>query len=102
VPGLSDELAAAALSDLAGGRDLAIGPSGDGSMFFVAIAHRDPRLVALIGQPFPGVAVTAGALGFTVGMLRSERRLVTPADAFALLADPLAPPELTALLAPLR
>ncbi len=40
----------------------------------------------------------AGELGAEVGMLRHERLLVTPADAAALLADPLLPDELRAAL----
>jgi hypothetical protein len=40
----------------------------------------------------------AGELGAEVGMLRHERLLVTPADAAALLADPMAPPDLRAAL----
>ena len=40
----------------------------------------------------------ARELGAEVGMLRHERLLVTPGDAAALLADPLAPADLRAAL----
>jgi hypothetical protein len=102
VPGLREDLATAALADLAAGLDLSVGPTGDGSTFFVAIARSDPALLGLVGVPFPEVAVAAGAAGLRLGMLRSERRLVTPADGLALLADPMAPHDLTELLGPLR
>jgi glycosyltransferase A (GT-A) superfamily protein (DUF2064 family) len=102
VPGLTDDLATAALDDFAAGVDLTSGPSGDGSPFLVGLARPDPRLLALIGRPFAVVAQAALEHGLQLGMLRSERRLATRADALALLADPLAPAELIELLAPLR
>jgi hypothetical protein len=40
--------------------------------------------------------------GITVGLLRSERRLVSPADARALASEPRAPAELAELVRSLR
>jgi hypothetical protein len=64
----------------------------------VALARPEPQLLALVGAPFDEVAAAAVALGGDLGMLRAERRLATLADARAVRADPLAPPELRDLL----
>jgi hypothetical protein len=99
VPGLADAHCVAALDDLGAGVLLSSGASGDGTPFLVALARPEPALVALVGAPFDEVAAGAVALGGELGMLRTERRLTSVADARAVRVDPLAPPELRALLA---
>jgi hypothetical protein len=99
VPGLAEAHCVAALDDLAAGVLLSSGASGDGTPFLVALARAEPALVALVGAPFNEVAAGAVALGGELGMLRTERRLTSVADARAVRADPLAPPELRELLA---
>ena len=99
VPGLSAHHLAAARDDLAAGVLLTSAPSNDGTPFVVALARPAPELLALVGAPFEDVAAAALNLGGELGMLRAERRLATLADALAMRADPLAPPELRDLLA---
>lgn len=100
VPGLSRAHAEGALGDLEAGVLLTTALSGDGSPFLVGLGRPEPELLAAIGDSFDALAATAVRLGGEVGMLRPERRLTTPADARALLADPTAPPELRELLSP--
>jgi hypothetical protein len=100
VPGLSEHHAAAALDDLADGLDIAFAPATDGRPFLIALATLDRELLATADSSFEELAATIRARDGGLGLLRSERRLVTPADARALAADPLAPPELLAFLGP--
>jgi hypothetical protein len=102
VPGLSAHHLDAALDDLANGVLLSSAPTSDGTPFVVALARPEPDLLPLVGAPFEEVAAAALKLGGELGMLRAERRLATLADARALRADPMAPPELRAALAGLR
>jgi hypothetical protein len=99
VPGLSAVHLAGALDDLRAGVLLSTAASDDGTPFLVALSRPDPRLLAVVGGSFEDVGGAAVALGGELGMLRTERRLTSVADARAVLADPLAPPELRALLA---
>jgi hypothetical protein len=99
VPGLSDHHRDAALGDLAAGVLMTTAPSSDGTPFLVALARPAPELLALAGASFDELARATLALGGELGMLRAERRLASLADARALRADPLAPPELRELLA---
>ena len=98
VPRLDDALAASALADLDAGCVLSFAPATDARPYLIALAAASPELLAL----FHGVRkrdvifAEATRLG-EVGLLRSERRLVTPEDARALALDPLAPPALLAL-----
>ena len=94
VPRLDARLAAAALDDLRQGADAVWAPTNDGSPYLVAFARPEPELLELLGQGFDAWAGAVAARGGGLGMLRSERRLVSPADAHALAADPLAPEEL--------
>jgi hypothetical protein len=94
VPALDARLAAAALEDLAAGADVVWAPTTDGTPFLLGFARPDPELLDLVGGGFEAWAGAAATRGGGLGMLRSERRLVTPADARALAADPLAPEEL--------
>jgi hypothetical protein len=98
VPGLDDRLAEAALADLAEGAQLAMAPATDGRPFLVALANADPRLVRAAADGLPDRQAAAQLIGGEFGLLRSERRLVTPGDARAFAADPLTPPDLAALL----
>jgi hypothetical protein len=88
VPGLDAGLATAALEDLDAGAGICVGPATDGSPYLVALPSTEPELLALVEvgreQLFGAVAGLEGGMG----MLRSERRLVSPADARALAADP--------------
>jgi hypothetical protein len=102
VPGLSEIHRDGALDDLRAGVLLSSAASGDGTPFLVALSRPKPELLAVIGGSFEEVGAAAVALGGELGMLRTERRLTTVADARAVLADPLAPAELRALLAALR
>lgn len=100
VPGLDDRLALAALADLAAGADLTMAPATDGRPFLVALAVASPELVLQAAGGLQDREAAATLAGGEFGLLRSERRLVTPGDARAFAADPLTPPELAALLRP--
>lgn len=102
VPRLDDELAAAALADLASGGRLSFAPATDARPFLLALASPAPELLAFAAageEDRATIAAAATELGGDVGLLRSERRLVTPADARALAIDPLVPADLRALAA---
>jgi uncharacterized protein len=96
--------AAAALADLAAGCDVAIGATLEGGWYLAGLREPRPELLAVapVGwQREGGIALVlrrARELGAEVGMLRHERLLATPADAAALLADPLLPSDLRAAL----
>lgn len=94
VPALVAAHATAALDDLRDGLDVVFAPSTDGSPFLLALPRPEPELLDLLGEGFDVLAGAATARGGGIGMLRSERRLVTPADARALAADPVAPEEI--------
>jgi hypothetical protein len=100
VPGLDDRLARTALADLAAGAGLAMAPATDGRPFLLALARADPALVHAAAGGLADRQAAAELIGGEFGLLRSERRLVTPGDARAFAADPLTPPELAALLHP--
>lgn len=88
-PRLGAGHASAALVDLGEGADLVVGPAHDGGWYLMAMHTPMPRIL--------GAATVAECLraamedGLEVGLLRMERDLATPADAAALLADPLVP-----------
>lgn len=101
VPRLDPALAHGALGDLAAGCGLSFAPATDGRPFLLGFPAPSPEALALLTAAHAGrdaLFAAAAALG-EIGMLRSERRLVTPADARALALDPIAPPELRALAA---
>jgi glycosyltransferase A (GT-A) superfamily protein (DUF2064 family) len=100
VPGLDDRLADAALADLAKGAGMSMAPATDGRPFLVALATADPELIRAAADGLPDRQAAAELIGGEFGLLRSERRLVTPGDARAFAADPLTPPELAELLRP--
>jgi hypothetical protein len=66
----------------------------------VALARPDPDLVRAAADGLPDRQAAAELIGGELGLLRSERRLVSPGDARAFAADPLTPPELAELLRP--
>ncbi|WP_027007935.1 hypothetical protein [Conexibacter woesei] len=101
VPALGAAHRDAIRADLAAGVLLSSAATGDGTPFLMALSTADPELLALIGVPFNDLVAAAMARGGELGMLRAERRLASIGDGHALLADPLTPPELRALLAPL-
>lgn len=101
VPRLDAALAEAALGDIAAGCVVSFAPAADATPFLLAFADRRPEALALLagGRPRDALFADALALGGDVGLLRSERRVVTPADARALALDPLTPEPLRALAA---
>jgi hypothetical protein len=90
-PWLAPWHAQGALNDLAAGCDVTLGPATNGSWYLLGMARLRPGLLSA------GAAERIATLlreGLAVGMLRAERPLTGPADMEALLADPIAPPEL--------
>lgn len=103
VPRLSAAHFAAAVLDLDGGADVSFGSALDGGAYLVAMRSPRPSLLErVLAEPDPsGLAralAAAGEAGLEVGLLRMERRLRDPADAAAMLADPLLPAEVRDLL----
>jgi glycosyltransferase A (GT-A) superfamily protein (DUF2064 family) len=104
VPRLSAAHAAAALADLAEGCDATFGPALDGGFYLAGLAGPRAGVFALPPEEWdtPGLlnAVLARAREFDleIGLLRYERELRQPLDVSALLADPLAPPDVVAAL----
>jgi hypothetical protein len=98
VPGLDDRLASMAFADLAAGARLAMAPATDGRPFLIALASAEPALVRAAADGLPDRQAAAELIGGELGLLRSERRLVTPGDARAFAVDPLTPTELAGLL----
>lgn len=99
VPALSAQIARAALEDLAEGAEIVVGAAHDSRPYLVALPRGGEELTALASMSFSGGVLGAFAQrGALLGMLRSERRLRSPSDARALALDPLAPPELLAIM----
>jgi hypothetical protein len=102
VPRLDAALAEAALGDLAAGCVLSFAPATDAKPYLLAFADPRPEALALLTNPDrrrEALFAEAMTLGDQVGLLRSERRVVTPADARALALDPLVPEPLRTLAA---
>ncbi|XAY07466.1 hypothetical protein DSM112329_04349 [Paraconexibacter sp. AEG42_29] len=99
VPGLDHALGAAVLGDLADGVGLTFAPTFDATPYLMATPTLDAEFLALAGGHRDELFRTVGGRGAPVGMLRSERRLATAADARAVAADPSTPLELGVLLA---
>ena len=100
VPRLSAHIADAAVSDLRAGCTVSFAPATDGRPFLVALPGPATTAFSLIPARYENIGEAVAAAGGPIGLLPAERRLVTTADARALLADPLAPEELAALLRP--
>ena len=106
VPGLDEALAEAIVGDLADGCTAIVGRRARQPPVPRARSHADPGRPELAARAVEGGAIAAararrrGPAGRQLlGLLRSERRLASAADARALALDPLVPPELAALLA---
>jgi len=105
-PQLQPAHAEAALDDLRDGIDVTVGPAADGGYYLIGLREPNDALFDLPAELWGGSEVlvktleAAGAAGLTVAMLRSERDLDDEADARAMLADPLTPPEIAAALRP--
>ncbi len=90
----------AALSDLADGCDLSLGPVFDGGFYLLALARPLPGLLDLPAESWRrpdamAMTLAVAAKGdVAAGLLRAERALRTPADVAALIADPLTDKEL--------
>jgi hypothetical protein len=106
VPGLDGELAGAVADDLAAGCQVVVGAAHDARPYLVALSSPTPEGLALAGGGLAGGVLaamsrareSAAAADAPFGMVRSERRLASPADARALALDPLTPPDLAVLL----
>ena len=99
VPGLDAAVAEMALGDLAAGCDLVLGAAHDARPYLVGLPRVDEELMELASGRFAGGLLGAMAdRDLTLGMLRAERRLTSPADARALGLDPVAPADLRALV----
>jgi rSAM/selenodomain-associated transferase 1 len=92
--------AAAALEDLADGIDVTFGPAFDGGYYLIGLREPHPEVFALPSEEWGGPRVlqlslqAAAEAGLSLGMLRGERDLDTPADARAALADPRFPDDI--------
>jgi hypothetical protein len=102
VPALGAEHARSIGADLAAGAGLLVGSAHDASAYLVVVAENDPSLLERAAEGWEALMAAAAERGLGVAMVRHERRLASAADARALALDPLAPPALAALLAPLR
>lgn len=102
VPTLHEDAAFVALTDLEAGALVVVGPSTDGSPFLVGVPSAEPDVLEFAAATFEVLVENPRMAEAGVGMLRSERRLVTVADAHAFVADPLADEELLEHLGPLR
>jgi glycosyltransferase A (GT-A) superfamily protein (DUF2064 family) len=104
VPRLSAAHAAAALADLAEGCDATFGPALDGGFYLAGLAGSYAAVFTLpaaaweSGDLLTGVLSRARDNGLELGLLRYERELRGPLDVRALLADPLAPADVIAVL----
>ena len=96
--------AAGALSDLACGCDVVLGPEFEGGFYLVGLARPVPALFALPEESWRGADATVRAITavhaakLELGILRAERGLNRPEDLRAALADPLTSPEIAAIL----
>ncbi|MCW3013079.1 MAG: hypothetical protein JWO02_171 [Solirubrobacterales bacterium] len=103
VPGIDETLSQALYGDLADGVGMTFAPTYDASPFLLATPTVDAELLMLAGQRGAGgrdaMFAAVAARNVPIGMLRSERRLATAADARAAAADPRTPLELGVLLA---
>jgi glycosyltransferase A (GT-A) superfamily protein (DUF2064 family) len=104
LPELRPEHAEAALSDLANGAEVVLGPTFDGGFYLVGLARPLSWLFELPEQFWrsaDGIGAAISAAGNDnreVGILRAERALHRPADVRALLADPMIPAPLAKAL----
>jgi glycosyltransferase A (GT-A) superfamily protein (DUF2064 family) len=96
--------ASGALEDLADGCDVVLGPVFDGGLYLVGVRRPAPALFGLPERSWRSpelisIAVAAAQKsGLQIGLLRTERALLRPADVRSALADPLLAPELQRVL----
>jgi hypothetical protein len=96
--------ACGALSDLADGCDVSLGPEFDSGFYLIGLARPLPALFALPEQAWrspdamSAAIVAAREAGLEVGLLRAERGLRRPEDMRAVLADPLTDSEMRGIL----
>jgi glycosyltransferase A (GT-A) superfamily protein (DUF2064 family) len=106
LPGLAGYHAAAATGDLRAGCEVVLGVAIGGGLYLLGLREPRPELFDLLDGEYDGEATRRHArritddLALEVGMLHYERALVTPMDARAVLADPLAPGDVVAALGP--
>jgi len=104
VPRLSAGHAAAALTDLAEGCDATFGPALVGGFYLAGLAGPQAAVFTLPPEVWQGADLLSGVLsrarehGLELGLLRYERELRAPLDVQALVADPLAPADVLAVL----
>lgn len=97
VPRLSVAHLACAALDLDDGADASFGSTLDGGSYLLAMREARADLLEHGPGGTPGPAGMANAFavarqaGVEIGLIRMERRLREPADAAAMLADPLSP-----------
>ena len=107
-PQLGRAHADAALDDLRDGIDVTVGPAADGGYYLIGLREPNDAVFALPSELWGGSEVLVRTLaaaneeGLSVAMLRAERDLDDEADARAMLADPLTPPEIVAALHDVR
>jgi glycosyltransferase A (GT-A) superfamily protein (DUF2064 family) len=105
-PAIGQEQLQAAREVLWSGRDVALGPALDGGYHLIALARPAPGLFDLPPAAWGGDRVlgltmrAAGAAGLSVELLEPVRRLRTPDDAAALVAEGELPADVAELLAP--
>ena len=103
-PQLRPEVGFQALEDLRSGVDVTFGPAADGGYYLVGLREPHPEVFALPSEKWGGEEVlelslaAAHGAGLSLAMLRPERDLDDEQDARAMLADPLTPPAVAALL----
>jgi glycosyltransferase A (GT-A) superfamily protein (DUF2064 family) len=103
-PQLRPEVGRQAVDDLRSGTDVTFGPAADGGYYLVGLSEPHPEIFALPTEAWGGPEVLQRSLalahgaGLSLAMLRGERDLDDEEDARALLADPLTPPEIAAIL----
>lgn len=104
VPTLTAADLRAAFDALAAGLDLVLGPARDGGYYLVGLSRPLPGLFAIDPTLWGGDRVLAATVaaaadaGLDAALLDLRGDLDTPADAWALLADPLLPGDIAALL----
>jgi uncharacterized protein len=106
VPTLGRYHAEAVLDDLAAGCDVTFGRAADGGFYLVGLAAPHPEVFALSDEEWRGENVLMSTMGraheagLSIGMLRLETDLVSPADARLLMLDPHLPREIRDILGP--
>jgi len=103
LPTLRAEHARVAVDDLCAGCEATYGPATGGGWYLAAANRPEPRLLGLGDGAQDSDLLTAGLLaagehGLRLGLLRSERVLESPSAVPALLADPLCPNDVRAVL----